>query len=595
MKTLLEMRNQVSDVIDLDFVINIGKTDVTLEDWQIAETIKGANYQKTKKKLNELIERCNQTLNDFENRVQQSKDQYETLLSQAHAQEPGKPPSSTWVNNSDPNSVARYNEKASMYNNQLDLFRRLMDKANRAKERFEDALEKYNEKKADLKEQVNLKSEELEPALEQDIIVFLDNMLDKVNTQMHDQSNVFMSFMFIYITKKVYLSLSDKVTSANGRRATIDAMKKLEEELDRISLNYVEKIKEGLIDAAGYLHTCFKENESIFQNIKNELSTLPYNDCQENEEEILGLTSLPAETKFEYKKIIAPDELAQIEQQVRERKLEFEKNIKHIEKFNENMKSIFDEIAQVKSNCYNNLSQMEKNKNTKLGKLFLDIPFTLNVLEEPEQDEHLKKHKKWLGEIEQEINKKFEVEVYAFKEKVVYTDMLTKSARELLFADKGLNFLSFRDNLAKKRQLFVESIQILEAHMDGINRLPQENSEEVKKKMNSCLNISLLPLGNLGVLFSIKDSIKKFLPALSSSNSCYISLRETLIKKFQIFMFVHLSIIIACGAVSFFFEKQQKLIVYGLALIYGISGLAIFLYMNQLRKCRSLIHAIKNE
>ena len=519
----------------------------------------------------------------------------ETLQAQAHAQEPGKPPSNLWVSRSDPNSVAKYNEKVERYNNQLDLYRRLMDKVGRAKERYEDALEKYNEKKADLEEQVNRKYEDLEPALEQDIIVFLDKMQNLVSTHIHDQVNVFTGFMFIYITKKAYSFLDDKVNSATGKRSASDIIRKLDEELGHISLDQTEKIKEGLIETASYFYTCFRENESIFQNIEKDLSILPYNDCRKNEEKASSLTSLPVETEFKYKDVVDPDELAQIELQVRERKSGFEKNIKCIEEYSDNMIPTFEKIAQVSSSCNNNLAKMEGNKKNKLDKLFLDIPFTLSVLEESEQDEHLKKHKKWLGEIEQKINKKFTIEVNTFKERVVDTDMLIKPTKELLLADEGLRFLLYRDKLAAKRQQFIDSIHILDEHIDGINRLPQENSEELRKKMSSWLNISLLPLGNLGVLSSIKNSIKKFIPALSSSNSFYVSLREILIKKFQVFLVVHILLIVLCGALSFVLEKQLRPIAYGLALIYGISSLGIFINRNQLKKCSSVSYENKSE
>ena len=312
---------------------------------------------------------------------------------------------------------------------------------------------------------------------------------------------------------------------------------------------------------------------------------MPYNDCKENEDKVSTLISLPIDTKFEYQDIIDPDELSKIEQQVQGRKSEFETNIERIEKYSDTVKPTFDKIAQVKSTSDDRLANMVENKNSKLGKLFIDIPFILGTLDEFEQDEHLKKHKKWLKETTREIDKTLGIELSTFIEKVINTNMLIKSTEELLEADEGLNFLLYRDKLEEKKQQLVKAIHELDGHLEGINRLPHEKSEEFKKKMSTWLNISILPLGNLGVLFSIISLIKKFLPALSSSNSSYVSLRETLVKKFQVYMLVHIFLIIGSAVGSLFIELQLKPIFYALASIYAISGFVIFLKRIQLKKC----------
>ena len=160
------VRQQVSSILDADFFLSEADLDASYEDERIAQVVHGASYERTKRRVNDFIARCNQTLAGLRQRMEQAKAELDALAAQAATTRPGSGPSSFFVDTSNPNSVNRYNEKVNKYNAQLELHRRVVDQTNRAKERYEDATAKLEDKKAELEEQMRAKLEELKPALD---------------------------------------------------------------------------------------------------------------------------------------------------------------------------------------------------------------------------------------------------------------------------------------------------------------------------------------------------------------------------------------------------------------------------------------------
>ncbi|MEW6654321.1 MAG: hypothetical protein AB1394_12775, partial [Bacteroidota bacterium] len=281
MESMKFVRNEVTSMVDIDFFLNEQELNTKQEDDRIAEVIRGKIYERTKQKINEFIARCENTLAGFQERVNQTESEYSNLVSRAKSAEPGSPPSSFFVNNSDPNSVNKYNEKVERYNNQLDLHRRIVDQALRAKERYEDATSKYEEKKAELEEQIRARLEELKPALDQDILTLLGKLQQLAYDNIRNKDNQFAGFLLSYLTKKAYVFLYDYIDNTNEQRAATDIFKKLNDEFDFIITNSGDVVKEGLKKTADYLFSCYNTNCGLLNIIQGFLNNLPYNQCRE--------------------------------------------------------------------------------------------------------------------------------------------------------------------------------------------------------------------------------------------------------------------------------------------------------------------------
>lgn len=584
MESMKVVRGQVSSIVDIDFFLNEADLNAKYEDDRIAQVIKGSVYERTKQRINDFIARCEQTLAGLQDRVNQTESEFSSLVSRAKAEQPGSGPSSFFVNNSDPNSVARYNEKVDRYNAQVELHRRLVDQASRAKERYEDALAKFNEKKADLEEQIRVKLEELKPALDQDILTLLGKMQQLVYDNIRNKSNSFAGFLLSYLAKKAYVFLYDRIDNTTEQRAATDIFKKLNDELDAIMSSDGTAVKEGLHQAAQFLCNCHQANAALQKSIQDNLQRLPYQLCKDTEAEIQRLLALPIETAFEYKHIIDPSELAKVEENVQARKGEFEQHVKMIDDFASRFDPTFNTIATIRDFADSEFARMNENKIGVLDPVGKDILFTLGIFDDEDQERYMKKHKQWLHSVQKEIEKSLNVDLMDLVRTIVGTELLTKTTKEMLDADQALLFFSNKDKLAQKKQQLIDGIKALDSILQDINELPKQKSEEFSKKMALWLNLSLLPLGNVGVLFPIIALIKQFLPALTSQNSFYVELKQAQGKKFQVYFYVHIALTLASGIGSFLVEPSIQMVLLIVALTYIVSTAVIYLKGSQLKK-----------
>lgn len=176
MKSLSLIRSQIAPIADITFFVELGSPQFKATDEQIATIVKGANYAKTQQRIADFTARCNQTLAGLRERVTKLQSEYSAAVETVRSNEPGSGPSTLFLNRSNSNSVSSHNASVARHNDSIDLHRQLIAKAQRVKERVEEATDKYKEKKADLEEQICQKKDELTPALDQDIVVFFGKM-----------------------------------------------------------------------------------------------------------------------------------------------------------------------------------------------------------------------------------------------------------------------------------------------------------------------------------------------------------------------------------------------------------------------------------
>lgn len=584
MKSLQLVRDLVSPIADINFLISIGSSESDYSDSQIAKIINGINFDKAETKFYQFREKCNRKLLELESRVSAKKEELKSAEYNVSFNQPGYPPSKPLFGNDNPDKIARYNAEVRAYNNKVQAHEKAIDKKDRAHELYEDTLEKYQDKKTEYDQQIEEKEEGLKPALELDIIAFLNKLQQLVYDSIHNKEYFIEALILIFMAKKAYIFLFDRLENPANMKAASEIFKQLETELEQMIEAHKTKVQKGLIDIVSYLHDGFKMNESILLDINGERKRLPYTECEENESEAKRLVSVAVNSSFNYQDIIDPIELAKIELQVHEEKTDFERYIETISNFTDSINEHFIVIDDVKTYCSNNLNKMFENKQHRMGEAFFDALFTLRVFDENEQDEFLKKQKQWLIETQQEIEKLLKIDLLELVDTIVDTELLTKSTAEILKQDTGLNFLSYQEKLALKRQELIAGVSTLNSTLNAINRLPEEKSQLFNKEINKNLGLSLFPIANLAMLVPIHKQITTFLPAFKSKNTIYINLRKASIKKLQTFFYVHIVLIVLSGALSIPVKnKDTKPLFYILASSYSISSFVIFLKNRQIK------------
>jgi len=581
-RSLYAVRDLITPIANINFFIKLGDSGVNYSDEELAGIIKADNYAKTKQKIKEFAVRCEERLESFKQRVIETEAEFEEAQHRADVKRPGSAPSELFLDRTDHNAVARHNEKVSEYNNQVDLHRRLVDQTLRSKERYEDALERFKEKKAEVEEQVREKMEELKPALDRDMAAFLGKLQQLVFDCFHNKALIFESFVLLFMAKKAYVFLYDRIESNSDRNTASNTFRQLNGELETLVEKYSDELKQGFTEIVKYLYECFCENEAIFAAMQKQIEQLPYDICNSNDDSAHSLASLVVDTNFQYKDIIDPNDLARVEARIRERQEQFKNNITQSDTFTHQMAEAFDSIAEVLADSKTKLQLIRQNKETRMGEAFDYSRFALGVFYEEVQDEYLKQQKTLLEAMQLEIETSLGINLTMLIKTILETELLSISAAQVIDTNVGFAFLEYRQKLQKKRQEFTGGISTLDNQLQEISRLPQEKSEEFTKQMLTLLGISILPLGNLGALFPVHQAITKFAPALGSGHPVYAELREKTKSKLQGFTIAHALIAIIIGSSTFAVNDDQKPFVIGGGSAYALSAGVLFLKKKQL-------------
>ena len=586
MDFMVKVRDIASPVLDVDFFLIENNITGQFDNQYIAQMIRGTAYARVEKRVNEFIDRSKQTLDRVKSTVDQLEAEYESLVDQANANRPGKGPSKIFLDNSDVNSVNKYNDKVQRHNNQCEFHQRLLDKSERAREKFNDAIDKFKDKQADLDEQVREKKEELVPALDQDIVKLIGD-IQKLTDNCSQTQDKFTSFLVYLLAKKAFEFLDDKIDNSNDRRISSEIRTQVNNKFNELLSTDNADIKTGLKTVTNYLVDCYNENATILTEIENSLTKLPYQECKDHESKIKSLLDKKLNTSFDYEDIIDPAELAKIDNDVNSNKTDAEKQIKDIDELVAQIEPIFKSITEVKSFVDENIQQMVGNKFTKYDPIYGDLVFILSIFDASIQDKYLSKQEQWLQEVQNEIKGEINISPEELINNSFNTELLTLSAKGLIEKDAAIPFLSYRENLPEKKQTLLKNIKDLDSILAKTNEIPKEKSTELSKSISSSIMISILPLVNIIIMFSVYGKINEFLPALLSSNTFYIDAREAIIKKMNTFSYVHIVLMIAGGAASFFVEPQLKPVMYAVGATYLISALMIFIKTSKLNKLKS--------
>ncbi len=553
METLQLIRTQVSPLMDIDFFLIESNFGAAYDGNQIAVIIKGLVYSRTVQRIQEFDARCKQTLASLAERVDQTAAEFNSLIAQSKREDPGSAPSTFLLNRNDAASVDQHNEKVNRYNNQLELHRRIIDQVSRAKERHEDAVSKFNEKRADLEEQLREKMEELKPAMDQDILNLLGKLQQLAYDYISNKNNLFGGFLLGYLTKKVYMFLYDRINGTFNQRSATDIFKKISDETELILAQNKQEVDEGLYATVKFLFSCFDTNRLHLEQINCSLHELPYQHCLDHEPEAKRLLGLPVKQDFIYKHLIDPAEINVMQEKVVADKGRLENAIQLIWDFAAEQAPVFEQIAAVKRSTALELAQMNQTKTKILDPVARDLYFAIRIFDEEDQERYMNKHKPWLQSVKKHIEEAFSLPngLTELVQTIIQTELLTLTADKTIQSDKAFLFLANQACLTQTRQELLNAVQALNGIIEQLNELPRQRTEEFSKKIALLLNLSLLPLCNIGVLFPVNVLFNKYKSGLRSQNPFYAELRKKQNRKLRLYFYIHLVLAISSVAVFF--------------------------------------------
>ncbi|MXV14803.1 hypothetical protein [Hufsiella ginkgonis] len=576
MQNLPRIHSQVSPFMDVDLFMRPNDLSKSYSNHELAAMINGQAYERALQRIAEFRDRCEQTLLSFKERVWQTESDFESLSSQERRERPGSAPPS-WGNMTAEERDS-YNQKVTKYNNQVDFHNRLVDQTNRARERYEDAVSRLNEKRAELEEQVQQKEQDLTPALDQDILSVLGKLQQLAYDHIHNKNNPFSGFMLGFLTKKVYVFLYDRVWGTESQRAATEIFKKLNDETEMIFSRYPAPLRQGLIQTAGLIHSCYKLNEVLLAAIRQCLNGLPHNTCVEYQPEADRFLTRSTEFNYEYRHLIDPIEIDNIRNNMSVRMTEIGEDISQLKAFILLLEPVFEQILNAIRFNAGELTKMTENKEKLLDPIGRDLYFALGVFDEYDQERFLNKQQPFLNDVEREIRSSLHIGVplTAFIRHIEATELLILTAKETVSSDIAMQFYLKRDKLSKKLEELEVALGSLSTIITEVDELPKQQSEAFRKKISLLLNLSVIPLINIGVLAPVWMLVSRYLPAFGSNNPYYSELRISQAKKLKSYSFIHGGLAISFFLLELFGIGPIPWLFPAIGLSYMVSGGALF-------------------
>lgn len=585
MEPLKLVKEQVNAILDFQFFLDEKQLSESVEDVVLAKAIHGKNFERALQRAVEFKQKAERTLEELGNRVAQYEaelngflDELKKTKNKAEMEKPGLITRAM--------GAEEYNKQVDKYNNLVELCRRIADKAERARDRYDESLQAFNDRKAELVEQIREKMETLKPALDQDILNLIQKFQELTYDALHNRNDFYRAFLLAVFSKPIYTFLYDKISQTTEQRAATEIFRKQNADLDEIIANPKNRIQDELVSIFDYIHRCYKENLQLSETIDVRLQALPHDICKQYEANTQKLSSCTVDTEFSYKHIIDPVELQRVEEKIRGRILEIEQQRKQVDELFASLKPTFEAIALSKNEVNKYLSEMVENKQSKLDPAWRETLFIYNIFDEDFLDRYLSKHRKYFEDTKTKIGSNLGVSIQNLIDKISETEMLIKPIREKIEKNSALSFLAYQGNLQAKSQECSQGIEKLRQMLEEIDRQPQEKSQEFSRKANTSITLSLVPIFNLFAVIPLRSKTEEFLPALRSSNPHYVTLRESLVNKLKTFILIPVALAVITLVLAFLLKSSIKWILFLVTGTYAFSSLVLSLINNKLKSIR---------
>jgi hypothetical protein len=519
MNALTLLSSQITPIGNLQYLLSFkedNEDNFAVSDETLVTFINGANYKKANDAYETASQRGEERINSSKQQINALKNEFDGAVRTAENRRPGSGPSSLFLNNSDPDAVDRYNSEVRAHNLKIDEHRRFIDIAKRAEERYQDKLQIHNELVQRINEQVEAKHSELKPALDKDIVVFMGKIQGAVYTLIHNQQQFFAGFLTIYLAKKAYTFLAEKIEDPSCNISMNDIFRRLENEIDHLIKNNTEDIKSGYEELFVIFDTIVQTNKIIFDEIQSTLLPLPYAVVDVKQPEIEQLLSITINQEFSFKDIVNPVELEKVAQEVVLQREKAENNITVINDILKELDTFFIENETIRNTITEKIEMMRENKKQTFGDNYEQYIFAIEPLYEYYQDNYLSKYKILLEAIQVSVEDKVNKQLSPIISSIVKKEIFIKPAQTEFDENRVFNFLAQKNHLLTKKNQHLNDITQLNTILEAIDKQPQEQAESTGSYLTMILAASLIPVVNIITSIMAYLKVQEYDAALSS-------------------------------------------------------------------------------
>jgi len=520
-----------------------------IEKHDIPSFIKCPKYEKAQAKLKQKMERYEGKVDRCDEAIQNSKDNIEAMIRKRDQLNPGR---GTFVNTSDAQAVARYNDR-------LDQTRKMQDKIDDAVEKHDDLIDRRTEAVEEAQEALQELTLEALQVIDEDIVEVLDRCTEIVDRLVSGEntSDLIEAIDLCLIIFRIHAMFEDLIENNAARKDCRTRIVEVNQKFAKLCAN--EQTKNYLVDMYQRNQDLVKKNVDILHQVNQVLGSVEQKRLSDLTQPVDVALTEKINTSFQYKDIVDPAQLDAVIVEINKTITALKQNIA---KANEAVK-IASDFAKTgvgaDQQAKTLLSSMKSNVDAMKNEIVSQSHFTVQLMDE--------------AIIEDFFEKDVRSAVIALRLHLVGV-IGEAELNNLVKGDQDRFSLGKAENAIQKANLLrlQEALNKIPAHIKKTNdlittaesdireagKVPQQKADALKTELGGKYIQVCLPLIGLFASGGILGRIKTFEPAFRSTNQIYQQLANALLEK----------------------NKKMTTIAMIIGAILGLGGMGVFFGLN---------------
>jgi hypothetical protein len=562
---------KIGQLLNYEKLSNIRLLELpNVEKKEIPNYINCPKYERAKDTLDSVMERYTAKVERCDAAIRDSHDNIEMMKKRRDKLDPG---SGSWVDTSDAQAVARYNDR-------LDQTRKMQDKIDTAIEKHKDLIDKRTEAQEEANEKLMELTNEALLVIDKDIVMVLQRCVDIIDNLVNseDIEEIIAAIDICLIMLRIFAMFEDKIEDSNSLKDCKECITKANPIFATLCIN--QSVQSYFVDIYRRNLGLVQTNAGIYQQLTAVLNSVDQGQLSSLIQSVNAVLAERIDTNFNYNSVINPDEINAI-----------------VDKIKNTINVLNQSIVKAKKTEASTaeFAKTAVNTNRQAETLRASMKSNVDALDGPLMQNHFAAQM-----IEEAV---IDGDFYQKDLRVAVTE-LRRYIVDAIGAESLDNVLSGGDDRfsLKKAHNAIEKANLIRlqvalekipSHVKGLtdqitgaesdilraSEVPKRNADKLGAELNGKYTLACIPV--LGCIFAlgIHNKVKTFESAFRSTNRIYKDLGSVLLeknKKMTNVVMVLGAILGAVGLIAFFALGFNLFISIVVITSYGISTLVLF-------------------
>ena len=495
-----------------------------IEKQDVSNFIKCLRYEKAQTQLKQKMERYQGKVERCIEALQESHRNIESMKARRDELNPG---SGWWVDETDAQSVARYNDR-------LNQTRKMTDKIEYAIEKHNDLVDKRTEAEEEAREKLEELTLEALSAIDEDILMVINRLEGIVSNlaDSDDAGDLIAAIDVCLMGLRIYAMFEDLIDDNSARKECKESITKINQTFSTLCAN--DSVQNYMINIYRRNLDLVQKNAGISNQIDAVLVTVDQKQMDTLSKSIDVVLTEQIETKFDYSSVIDPAEIDKIVDKITKAIDSLKLNIEKAKAF------------QVAETPAVELGKVGTEADQKAKSLRIQMQTNVDALDSPLTQNHFAVQIIDEAVIEEFYQKDLKVSIAALRKHIIDTigeqkfedvlkggdDRFSLNKAQIAIDKANLSRLqSTLDKIPDHIKGLTEKITSATSDIQRANEVPKKNADALSAELSTKYIMTCIPVIGLFSAIGIRSRVKTFEPAFRNANQIYKELGNALLEK----------------------------------------------------------------